>query len=133
MKWMDGYQIHKNTEQNCQKIQLPMNMNFPERKKQNWSWRKKIKKTTTVHILKITSSSIYLGNRLQWSKRSLEESAKKRQIRFGKICIVPDFIQFYMTIILCNKSFPLHISNSSFLKGTSARQECEDTMGQVKE
>ena len=51
----------------------------------------------------------------------------------GKICIVTDFIQFYMTIIIYNKNFPLHISNSSFLKGRSARQKCEETMGQVKD
>ena len=33
LKWKDGWQICKNSEQNCQKIQLPMNMNFPKRKK----------------------------------------------------------------------------------------------------
>lgn len=35
LKRKDGWQIRKNSEQNCQKIQLPMNMNFPKRKKQN--------------------------------------------------------------------------------------------------
>ena len=33
MKWMDGWQIHKNSEQKCKKIHLPMNMNFSERNK----------------------------------------------------------------------------------------------------
>lgn len=40
--WMaDGWKIHKNSEQNCQKIQLPMNMKFPEKTKKIWSWRHK--------------------------------------------------------------------------------------------
>lgn len=62
LKWKDGWQIHKNSEQNCQKIQLPMNMNFPKRKTKLKLEGKKKKKTG--HILKFKSSSIYLENRL---------------------------------------------------------------------
>lgn len=61
LKWKDGWQIHKNSEQNCQKIQLPMNMNFPKRKTKLKLEEKKKKKG---HILKFKSSSIYLENRL---------------------------------------------------------------------
>lgn len=60
LKWKDGWQIHKNSEQNCQKIQLPMNMNFPKRKTK----LKLEEKKKTGHILKFKSSSIYLENRL---------------------------------------------------------------------
>ena len=58
--WMaDGWKIHKNSEQNCQKIQLPMNMKFPEKKK-----NLELETQKPRHILKITSSSVYLENRL---------------------------------------------------------------------